>query len=25
MVRVTYCGECGYALGTNEVGPSLEQ
>jgi ATP-dependent Clp protease ATP-binding subunit ClpA len=25
MVRVTYCGECGYALGTNEVGPSLEK
>lgn len=25
LVRVTYCGECGYALGANEVGPSLEQ
>jgi ATP-dependent Clp protease ATP-binding subunit ClpC len=25
MVRVTYCGECGYALGTSEVGPSLEK
>jgi ATP-dependent Clp protease ATP-binding subunit ClpC len=25
MVRVTYCGECGYALGAHEVGPSLEK
>jgi ATP-dependent Clp protease ATP-binding subunit ClpC len=25
MVRVTYCGLCGYALGTSETGPSLEK